>query len=241
MSRFPTRITVDGTADVTSPASNGGAADEDDFFSSWQKPATPKPATPAAAPTPPPVLGRAPSASRTVSSSSLLSSSSTAGSRPASKLGASRLNSSSNTMTSTTPSSALKKSKLGGLGAKKAAAPLDFAEAERKAAEEAERIRQLGYDREKEAEEERARKEAEESAKSSIKLTSTTAKSAPVVPTPNQPKGNPQDLERLGMGMKRLGFGAVPAPAATTSKARYGTERILSFRDHSVSVRTSVD
>ena len=56
-----------------------------------------------------------------------------------------------------------RKSKLGGLGAKKAAAPINFAEAERKAVEEAERIKQLGYDREKEKadEEENARKQAD--------------------------------------------------------------------------------
>lgn len=98
---------------------------------------------------------------------------------------------------------------------------MDFEQAERKAAEEAERIRQLGYDQEREAEEERLRKEAEQAAKATSIKTAVT-KSAPVVPTPNQPKGNPQDLERLGMGMKRLGFGGVPAAAATTTtKARY--------------------
>jgi ADP-ribosylation factor GTPase-activating protein 2/3 len=38
---------------------------------------------------------------------------------------------------------------------------VDFAEAERKALEDAERIKQLGYDRQREEEEEKARKEAE--------------------------------------------------------------------------------
>lgn len=36
------------------------------------------------------------------------------------------------------------------------------------------------------------------------------------------PRGNSQDLERLGMGMKKLGFGAVPSgvAAATATKSR---------------------
>ena len=115
-----------------------------------------------------------------------------------------------------TGAAAAKKSKLGGLGAKKAA-PVDFAEAERKAAEEAERIRQLGYDREREKaeEEERARLAAEKSAAAAAKAKSPVTKSAPAAPV--APKGSAQDLERLGMGMKRLGFGGVPsAPAAST-------------------------
>jgi hypothetical protein len=44
-------------------------------------------------------------------------------------------------------STTTKKTKLGGLGATKGAVKFDFAEAERKALEEAERVRQLGYDR----------------------------------------------------------------------------------------------
>ncbi|CDO72266.1 hypothetical protein BN946_scf184970.g118 [Trametes cinnabarina] len=188
--RYPDKVVVEGAAEFSAaPATQGG--EDDDFFSSWDKPAAPKPIPAAAQSVAPPVIGRSASASsattgpRTVSSASLRSNSSTTvGSRPASKLGASRLNSSTPSVSSTA-SAAAKKSKLGGLGAKKAA-PVDFAEAERKAAEEAERIRQLGYDRE----------------------------------PPAAPKGNAQDMERLGMGMKRLGFGAVPsAPAASTSAA----------------------
>jgi ADP-ribosylation factor GTPase-activating protein 2/3 len=131
------------------------------------------------------------------------------------------LNSSSAT---TTSASAPKKSKLGGLGAKKAASPLDFAEAERKAAEEAERIKQLGYDRLKEEEEERAKaKSVQESLQAASrnvgvigKVTSTT----PVVAA-SKPRGNAQDMERLGMGMKKMGFGAVPAAASASVSTRY--------------------
>ncbi|CAL1713739.1 unnamed protein product [Somion occarium] len=224
--KYPTRIFVEGASEVTSaPATTNG---EDDFFSSWDKP-SPKPASsPASTPTTPPVIGRSASvaaAPRTISSSSLRSASSVgSASRPASKLGASRLNSSSTSTatgaTSTSTSSAPKKSKLGGLGAKKAAAPIDFAEAERKAAEEAERIKQLGYDREKEKveEEERLRKEAE-SLKSAPALKSPALAKSPTSPAIATPKGSAQDMERLGMGFKRLGFGGVPAAAASTSSS----------------------
>lgn len=77
--------------------------DEEDFFSSWDKPATYSKTTPAASPKPtgPPVIGRSASAAtaapRTVSSSSLRSSSAGATART-NELGASRLG-----LTSTTP------------------------------------------------------------------------------------------------------------------------------------------
>jgi ADP-ribosylation factor GTPase-activating protein 2/3 len=210
--------------EVTSPA-DAQESTEDDFFSSWDKPAAAKTPT-SSAPTTPPVVGRssplgngaAATAPRTITSSSLRSSSSSS-SRPASKLGASRLNSSSSTVSSAAAPAA-KKSKLGGLGAKKAVSPLDFAEAERKATEEAERIKQLGYDRLKEEEEERARaKKAEEELKSSRSLgVGKVEKSNGTVPTTvSKPRGTTQDMERLGMGMKKMGFGSVPAASAPAS------------------------
>ncbi|KAI0629963.1 ArfGap-domain-containing protein [Trametes polyzona] len=222
--KYPDKVVIEGAADAAAtPAAKAG--EDDDFFSSWDKPATPKPAATSSKPVAPPVIGRsasassAPTAPRTISSASLRSNSSTTvGSRPASKLGASRLNSSTPSVTSTS-SAAPKKSKLGGLGAKKAA-PVDFAEAERKAAEEAERIRQLGYDREREkAEEEERARLAAESAKSAAaaKAKSPVTKSVPTAPA--APKGSAQDMERLGMGMKRLAFGAVPVAAAAASSS----------------------
>lgn len=222
--RYPEKVVVEGadTLSVT-PASQGDG--EDDFFSSWNKPATPKsPAFVSQKPSPP-VLGRAastpaatpnpPVSPRTISSSSLRSNSTTGASRPTSKLGAARLGSSTTSATSTTHAAAPKKSKLGGLGAKKAVAPLDFEEAERKAAEEAERIKQLGYDREKEEREEAERAKAAASTPLPSSARPQSAKLVPASPAPNTPKGNAQDLERLGMGMKRLGFGGVPTPTSS--------------------------
>ncbi|KAM5538952.1 hypothetical protein V8D89_007373 [Ganoderma adspersum] len=226
VARFPEKVVVEGAEAAITPAAEGG---DDDFFSSWDKPAVkPSPAT-SSKPASPPILGKSASvgnAPRTVSSASLrsTSTSSLSSSKPASKLGASRLNSSASSITNSA-SAAPKRSKLGGLGAKKAAAPVDFAEAERKAAEEAERIRQLGYDREREKaeEEERVRVAAEKAAANKAKTSSAATKSTPVASSVSAsvatPKGNAQDLERLGMGFKRLGFGAVPAAAASTSAA----------------------
>ena len=225
-SRYPEKVVVEGADALTvTPASQGGG--EDDFFSSWNKPATPKsPAFVSQKPSPP-VLGRAastpaatptpPLSPRTISSSSLRSNSTTGASRPTSKLGAARLGSTTTSATSTTLAAAPKKSKLGGLGAKKAVAPLDFEEAERKAAEEAERIKQLGYDREKEEKEEaeRAKAAASSPLPTSARPQPQSAKLVPASPTPNTPKGNSQDMERLGMGMKRLGFGGVPTPTSS--------------------------
>lgn len=224
--RYPEKVVVEGVDALTvTPASQGDG--EDDFFASWNKPATPKsPAFVSQKPSPP-IIGRAastpaatpnpPVSPRTISSSSLRANSTTGASRPTSKLGAARLGSSTASATSTTLAAAPKKSKLGGLGAKKAVAPLNFEEAERKAAEEAERIKQLGYDREKEEKEEAERtKAAASSPLPSSARPPQSAKLAPASPAPNTPKGNAQDMERLGMGMKRLGFGGVPTP--TTSR-----------------------
>ncbi|KAH9932827.1 ArfGap-domain-containing protein [Epithele typhae] len=221
--RFPAKITVDGLDAVAVPAAAQGG--DDDFFSSWDKPAAPKTSSAAAKPAPPPVIGRAgsaPAAPRTVSSASLRANSTTsAGARSTSTLGASRLSSSASSIGSTSAAAAAPKKaggKLGGLGAKKAA-PVNFAEAEKKAAEEAERIRQLGYDREREKAEEEAKVKSAAEQAAAAKAKSPIAKSTPVAAPTAAPKGNAQDMERLGMGMKRLGFGAVPVAAAATSAA----------------------
>lgn len=99
--------------------------------------------------------------------------------------------------------------------------------------EEAERIKQLGYDREKEkAEEEAKAKKQAESLKSLGGLDATSkvgggsVTSTRSTPVDTKPKGNAQDLERLGMGMKRLGFGGVPT-AASPSSSRFVFPRSL--------------
>ncbi|KAF8701287.1 ArfGapHypothetical protein, partial [Rhizoctonia solani] len=248
--RFPQGIHIEGAPSALSSAAPAADA-EDDFFSSWDKPAAPAAKTAATTAAPaarPPGIGRAPSATqvplpptptatpptapaapRTVTSSSLRSSSSAASPKPGSgpkvsKLGVSKLGATK-----------------GGLGAKKAGAPIDFEAAEKKAREEEERIKQLGYDAERE------REEAAAKAAAAAAAAKTTAASAPsggaLKPTAGE-KTSSADVERLGMGFGRLGFGfgqvaggpSAPVPAkkyaevdeVTTARDRFGNQKAIS-------------
>ncbi|KAG2124599.1 hypothetical protein DEU56DRAFT_744486 [Suillus clintonianus] len=241
---FPTRIVVDGVD--ASPVSADAAQGEEDFFTSWEKPAAPK-TTSSSALVSPPIIGRPAStgsaASRPATSSSSMRSNSSTSTNGAAKLGATRLTSSTSAIGSSATSTSQKKSKLGGLGARKAATPIDFAEAERKAAEEAERIKQLGYDRQREEEEERAQKEAEKVTASQARVKAAGAVQVNAVQGKvDLQKGNSQDLERLGMGFRKLGFGAVPVAspsstarsspgiddAPTTARDKFGNQKAIS-------------
>ena len=95
---------------------------------------------------------------------------------------------------------------------------MDFEAAEKKAKEEAERIEKLGYD-----------PEAEEAAQKTVRSASITEKTKIAAPTPVNPVkgyGAPKhertksEMERLGMGVGRLGFGQVGGskPAAAAPK-----------------------
>ena len=237
--RFPNGIVVDG---MEAPAAALAKETEDDFFDSWSKPSTPKSSNPG---TPristPPIIGRSVSAIPTSINTNSASPpnvtpappsprtlTSSAAARPG-RLGAtSRLNSASSG--GSTTSSAPKKSKLG-LGAAKTK-PVDFAEAERKAIEEAERIKKLGYDREQEEKEEKARKEIESlkraqelGSRAGIATATTTAQA-----TTNGGYKSTTDPQKSA-SFPRLGFGAIPgagaaaavAAAPTTSKTRYAS------------------
>jgi ADP-ribosylation factor GTPase-activating protein 2/3 len=233
--RFPAGIVVDGVEDEGTPTPTIKTEDED-FFTSWDKPTPPrsgsapssKPVTPAISRSASPAIAPAASvaaAPRTVTSSSLRAGPGATGPRKSGLGGASRLSSSSATTTTTT-SAAPKKAKLGGLGGVKKVAAVDFEEAERKAAEEAERIKQLGYDRQREEEEEAARKEAEKARKATELRSTNPAKTFNEPPNNSVSKfataksnGNSAEVDRLGMGLGRLGFGGVPAPAAVGASA----------------------
>lgn len=103
---------------------------------------------------------------------------------------------------------------------------MDFEAAEKKAKEEAERIEKLGYD-----------PEAEEAAvQKTVRSASVSEKTKIAAPTPVNPikgYGPPKhertksEMERLGMGIGRLGFGQVggskPAAAAATKKMGFGS------------------
>ncbi|KAG6872118.1 hypothetical protein C0995_012772 [Termitomyces sp. Mi166 len=149
----------------------------------------------------------------------------------------SRLNSASSTTSAA--STGPKKSKLG-LGASKAK-PVNFAEAEKKAMEEAERIKQLGYDREREEREEKARKEAEA-------LRKATEIGPKVIPAPvNSASTTPANGNLAkSAAFPRLGFGAIPSASAaatvavpkaptpvaddspTTARERFGNQKAIS-------------
>jgi hypothetical protein len=203
----------------------------DDFFSSWDKPAIKKPTPPISRTGTPPVVGRTPSPFLNAgangkeisrSASPLTKSDSTSEAKPAT----SRITTSA-ALRKTTAAGPRKANILGAkkttskLGAKKVTGDLiDFDEAEKRAKEEAERIEKLGYDL-----------EAETAATKAAAASSKKEASNVALPTPASTSsyGSSQtreksaaEVERLGMGFGRLGFGQVggnrPAAAAATKK-----------------------
>lgn len=214
---------------------SSSANTEDDFFDSWDKPkAQPTPAQSRPAATPASVslnsslrsstttTSSAPTGPRTVSSASLRGSgtTSTSGASSRSKLGAQR--------TTGTGASAGGRSKL---GAKKAASGINFEEAERKAKEEEERIKKLGYDAQREAEEAEAASAASDAkasaAAESARAPPRTSTSSDTRISPNG-KGHARrdsDTQRLGMGMTRLGFGQVSGMSGAESAKSAETAR----------------
>lgn len=233
--QYPEEVVITDIPESAVASSDGtntpAAEGEDDFFSSWDKPTIKRPSNPPSRTGTPSQGGRtaspflkpgeqngngparpksplsasdtsAPSATRTTSSSAIRKStpSSTAGPKKANILGA----------------------KKKGLGAKKVdASALDFDEAEKKAKEEADRIEKLGYNPNDETE-----------AATSASPTSAATESKVFSPTPvspraslTAPKGRERsssEMERLGMGVARLGFGQMGAakPAEKKPAAR---------------------
>jgi ADP-ribosylation factor GTPase-activating protein 2/3 len=238
LSRYPTEVVItdvmsNGPTDGTSTPSG---EPQDDFFSSWDKPSIKRPTPPISRTATPPVVGRTPSPFLNAGSSNghgiartaspLANPEGTASSAPA----ASRTTSSAALRKTTTSGAGPRKANVLGakktkLGAKKITGDvIDFDAAERKAKEEAERIEKLGYDPNEEAE--------------TTKKTSASAKAtdlpAIVSPTPVSPSrggyGSAQrertnsEIERLGMGVGRLGFGQIGGakPVATAQKKMGG-------------------
>jgi ADP-ribosylation factor GTPase-activating protein 2/3 len=221
VSRYPTEVVITDAVDDGS-ATPAGEPD-DDFFSSWDKPAIKRPTPPVSRTGTPPVVGRTPSpflnsgnGKDIARTASPLSRTSTGENKPA----ASRITTSAalrKTPASTGPRKAnvLGAKKTTKLGAKKVTADvIDFDEAERKAKEEADRIAKLGYD--PDAEEDPATKNSGSAA-------------AIISPTPVSPsrgsasshtrQKSDAEVERLGMGMNRLGFGQIGGPKAAASSA----------------------
>ncbi|ORY65347.1 uncharacterized protein BCR38DRAFT_341949 [Pseudomassariella vexata] len=223
---FPDEVVIADAADVDGSSTPAGEPD-DDFFSSWDKPSIKRPTPPVSRTATPPVVGRTPSpflnsgianGKEIGRSSSPLSKPESGDARPA----ASRITTSAALRKTATGAGARKTNVLGAkkntkLGVKKVTGDIiDFDEAEKKAKEEAERIAKLGYD--PEAEDVVAKK-------------ATATKNEPdaiVSPTPVSPRGygsghsrekSAAEVERLGMGFGRLGFGQVGGGAAKAAAA----------------------
>ncbi|KJR80097.1 ADP-ribosylation factor GTPase-activating protein 2/3 [Sporothrix schenckii 1099-18] len=226
--RYPDEVVINDI-EVSDGTSTPAGEPADDFFSSWDKPAIKKPTPPVSRTATPPVVGRTPSpflsagANNAGARSASPLSGGSAGNDDAAKPAANRI----------THSSALKKTTTGPrktsiLGAKKTTSKLgvkkvtgdviDFDEAEKKAKEEAERIEKLGYN-----------PDEEEDAAAALK---SSSKSEIVSPTPVAPvrsgygsashsrEKSASEMERLGMGIGRLGFGQVGGrPGAGASAA----------------------
>ncbi|KAF2019289.1 ArfGap-domain-containing protein [Aaosphaeria arxii CBS 175.79] len=228
--QFPNEVVITDIADPTSSdGTNTPAGDnDDDFFSSWDKPTIKRPSNPPS---------RTGTPSQRAASPFLKPDGNNGTARPKSPLSATSSEPSTPaaipavkpTVRKTASGAGAKKNILGakkkGLGAKKvvpADGGLDFEEAERKAREEAERIEKLGYDPDAEAAE----------AASSAKASSSTAATTIVSPTPvsppragfgaTKPERSSQDMERLGMGVARLGFGQVGAAKAAAAPKKMG-------------------
>jgi ADP-ribosylation factor GTPase-activating protein 2/3 len=232
---YPNEVIV---TDVDESAGSGSQTPtgepEDDFFSSWDKPTIKRPSNPPSRTATPPVVSRtsspflAPAANGNGTARPKSPLNADAASAPSSNASSSRPTSSTAIRKTTSGATGARKSnvlgaKKKGLGAKKvtADAGLDFEEAERKAREEAERIAKLGYNPDEET-------PATPAAKS------TAEDNKIVAPTPLSPSqsrfgatNKPRDrsnseMERLGMGVGRLGFGQTAGAKPQPKKMGFG-------------------
>lgn len=130
------------------------------------------------------------------------------------------------------------------LGAKKVSGgeAIDFEAAERKAKEEAERVVKLGYDPEAEAVEEKSQTQAGSLSTEPSKIASPSPIS-PKKPGFGSTSGRERsssEMERLGMGIGRLGFGQIggtkPAAGDATKKPGFGSTSKAVDRDGPFSV-----
>lgn len=231
--RFPEEVVITEGGEA---AEGGGtpAEEEDDFFSSWSRPAVKKLSPPISRTATPPVVGRTPSPflnAQNGKDAARAPSPLAKGGDGESKPAASRIITSAALRTSTTgprKANILGAKKVSNkLGAKKLGAAgdvaIDFDEAEKKAKEEAERIEKLGYD--PDAEEEKPSKPAAAKSDSAAAILSPT----PVSPAArggyaasHTREKSAAEVERLGMGIARLGFGQVGNKQAAQKAAAGG-------------------
>ncbi|KAI9795062.1 MAG: ADP-ribosylation factor GTPase activating protein, ER-Golgi transport [Peltula sp. TS41687] len=246
---YPDEVVITEAVAATSNDGKSAAAregEDDDFFSSWDKPSIKRPTPPPSRTATPPVVGRTPSPFLNANANG------TGAARPKSPLVSTEDTATAPASTRTTSSSAIRKAAAGTgprkanvlgakktqkLGAKKVSGgeAIDFEAAERKAKEEAERVEKLGYDPDAEAAEE---KKSQPQVGALPTEPSKIASPSPISPkkpgfgsTAAGRERSNSEMERLGMGMGRLGFGQVggtkPAGAeretTTTKKPGFGS------------------
>lgn len=227
--KYPEEVVITDLPEADSTGTNTPAeGGDDDFFSSWDKPTIKRPSNPPSRTGTPSQAGRAspflnPGANGAASrSKSPLVGEEAAAAPKAVPAAAVRKTGPSTTAARKTNILGAKKTKL---GAKKIVGgdDLDFEAAEKKAREEAERIEKLGYDPNAETE-------------PVAKATATTGATEIASPTPVSPNAgagrsgfgatantrSSQDVERLGMGMGRLGFGQMATSKPAGGAARAG-------------------
>lgn len=215
-------VVTDTADDQAASGTNTPAGDaEDDFFSSWDKPTIKRPSNPPSRSATPginrsasPFLNAA-NGNGTARSKSPLSAAEPTEPAAPKAVASSAIR---KTATTTAPKKNILGAKKTKLGAKKVdASLLDFDEAEKKAREEAERIEKLGYD-----------PNADTPTEAAITVSQPTSdKSNIVAPTPINPSAgygqtktrerSNSEMERLGMGVRRLGFGQVGGGASSAA------------------------
>ncbi|KAI9720215.1 MAG: hypothetical protein M1812_003033 [Candelaria pacifica] len=231
--QYPEEVVI---TDIPSSTSGDGtsepAADtEDDFFSSWDKPSIKRPSNPPSRTATPPVnrtgspflnpgvtgngtarpksplIGTestsAPSAPRTTSSAAIRKTAPTGTPRKANVLGA-------------------KKTQKLGVKKVSGADAIDFEAAEKKAKEEAERIEKLGYDPEEESAATNTTKGAKSADKTNIASPTPLSPAKAGFGATKGMEGKSSEMERLGMGVGRLGFGQVGGAKAAPAPKKMG-------------------
>ncbi|KAK5624783.1 hypothetical protein RRF57_000499 [Xylaria bambusicola] len=223
-----TDVAGDSAGNSSTPASEPAG----DFFSSWDKPSIKKPTPPISRTGTPPVAGRTPSPflNAGANGKDIARSASPLSKEPSeTKPAASKITTSA-ALRKTTTTGPRKANILGAkktttkLGAKKVADVIDFDEAEKRAKEEAERIEKLGYDPEAEAVEAKTAA-ATSSKREASNIVSPTAPSASSYSSNHTRQKSAAEVERLGMGFGKLGFGQVggnKAVAAAPTKKNAG-------------------
>ncbi|RKF58329.1 ADP-ribosylation factor GTPase-activating protein glo3 [Erysiphe neolycopersici] len=224
--KFPGRVVItDKTSnESTSGDSTPSGKDDDDFFSSWDRPVIKRP--PQSRTITPPVIGR-PASPLLNPGTEIRNGSERAkiplqGEQKASAPEAGRLTSSAALRKNGTVGSGPRKTNILGskkskLGAKKVTGDvIDFEAVEKKAKEEAERIAKLGYDPDA---------EVSQNIALDSKISSRPGITSPInlnMDVQGRDSAKKNSVERLGMGIGRLGFGQVGGNKPSTTLNNMG-------------------